>query len=250
METVKLCCVVLGLLWTFSSTSAHSEDIHDNQESCSGNAKWCSSSAHKVDHDYYEELWEENLDLAKQTLKLPFLQHMQLGDLQADDYTVFMIQDIYYLAKVTDMLEVMSNKDMPEDLKEFMKGRYESYDRFRTEMLKTFNLNGVNEIKVTEVMESYLAEYKRIMEKEEPIMFAVGLLPCNRLWAWIADQLNIGYGNAYWTWKKNNMGGHTEKHFKALLNKYLNGENFVKANEIFRKQMNNEHDFFENSLKQ
>lgn len=116
--------------------------------------------------------------------------------------------------------------------------------------ISVFHLQGVNEIKVTEVMKNYLAEYKRIMEKEEPIMFAVGMLPCNRLWAWIADQLNIGYGNAYWTWKKNNMGGHTEKHFKALLNKYLNGENFEKANNIFREQMMNEHDFFKDSLKQ
>uniref|UniRef100_A0A3Q2E4C6 Uncharacterized protein n=1 Tax=Cyprinodon variegatus TaxID=28743 RepID=A0A3Q2E4C6_CYPVA len=160
-----------------------------------------------------------------------------------------MIQDIYYLANVTDMLEVMSNKDMPEDLKEFMKGRYQSYDRFRIQMLKTFNLNGVDGIKVTEAMKGYLAEYQRIMVEEEPIMFAVSLLPCNRLWVWIANQLNIGYGNAYWSWKKNNMGGKPEK-YKDLLSKYLTAKNFKKANKIFRNQMGNELQFFKASLNQ
>ncbi|KAK5600779.1 hypothetical protein CRENBAI_010265 [Crenichthys baileyi] len=257
METVKLCWVqtcwmVLFLLTVFSTTSAHSEEIHDvgnKQERCHENSKWCSSSAKPVDSDdFYEALWKDNLDLAEQILKLPFLQHMQLGDLQADSYTTFMIQDIYYLAKVTDMLEMMSEKVKDSDLQKFMKGRYESYKRFRVQMLENFNLNGVTEIKVIKAMEDYLDEYQRVMEKEEPIMFAVSLLPCSRLWIWLANQLNIGYGNAYWTWKKNNMDGHPEKHFKDLLNKIVKAEDRQRAEEIFRKQMQNELNFFKASL--
>ncbi|MED6243681.1 hypothetical protein ATANTOWER_025045, partial [Ataeniobius toweri] len=108
---------------------------------------------------------------------------------------------------------------------------------------------GVTEIKVIKAMEDYLDEYQRIMEKEGPIMFAVSLLPCSMLWVWLANQLNIGYGNAYWTWKKNNMDGHPEKHLKDLLNKYLKKENDVKrAKEIFRTQMQNELNFFKASV--
>ncbi len=41
------------------------------------------------------------------------------------------------------------------------------------------------------------------------------------------------------------MDGHPEKHYKALLNKYLNTpEKVAKANAVFRAQMQNEHDFF------
>ncbi|MEQ2296870.1 hypothetical protein AMECASPLE_028829 [Ameca splendens] len=257
METVKLCWVqtcwmLLCLLTVFSTTSAHSEDIHDvgnKQERFHENSKWCSSSAKPDPNDFYETVWLENQDLAEQTLKLPFLQHMQLGDLQADSYTIFMIQDIYYLAKVTDMLKKISEKVLNDDLKKFMEGRYESYNRFKIQMLEDFHLNGVSEIKVIKAMEDYLDEYQRVMEKEEPIMFAVSLLPCSRLWVWLANQLNIGYGNAYWTWKKNNMDGNPEKHFKDLLNKYLKTENDVKhAKEIFRRQMQNELNFFKASV--
>ncbi|MEQ2203661.1 hypothetical protein XENOCAPTIV_001910 [Xenoophorus captivus] len=100
---------------------------------------WATSR--KDPNDFYETVWLENQDLAEETLKLPFLQHMQLGDLQADSYTIFMIQDIYYLAKVTDMLKKISEKVLNDDLKKFMEGRYESYNRFKIQMLEDFHLN-------------------------------------------------------------------------------------------------------------
>ncbi|KAM9850699.1 uncharacterized protein ACBR49_006055 [Aulostomus maculatus] len=202
--------------------------------------------------DVYDSLWQKNEDIAYQTLAVPFLQHMQLGDLQADYYVGFMIQDINYLVKVTDMLKEMSEKvKAPKDISNFMKNRYESYQKYAEATLKQFNLNGVSNIKATPAMEKYLADYKEVMEKEEPIYFAVALLPCARLWLWLANQLKETCCNAYYTWKKDNMYGHPEKHYKALLNKYLTKpEQIKKATEIFQRQMKNEHDFFESSLQE
>ncbi len=83
------------------------------------------------------------------------------------------------------------------------------------------------------------------MHNEKPLYFAVGLLPCSRLWGWLADHLNIPPTNAYYTWKEENMGSHPEKHYKALLNKYLyKRKKVAKANAVFRAQMQNELDFF------
>ncbi|KAM4556296.1 aminopyrimidine aminohydrolase-like [Fundulus diaphanus] len=252
--SIQTCWIVLCLLSTLSTTFAHSEDIHDvsnNQERTHENSKQCPSSANKgYGEDVYEMLWQENLNLAEKTLKLPFLQHMQSGNLQADNYTTFMIQDIYYLAKVTDMLKEMSKKvQTPLDLKDFMQGTSKSYEIFKTEMLKTFNLKGVSEIKVVPAIEGYLKTYESVMAKDKPIMFAVSLLPCSRLWVCLAKKLNISPENAYWTWKKNNMDGQPEKDFKALLNKYLKTKDDIKrAKEIFKEQMWNEYNFFKESL--
>lgn len=67
---------------------------------------------------------------------------MQLGDLQADNYVKFIIQDINYLVVVTDMLDEMRNKvKVPEDLHDFMEDRYESYKTYAESTLKEFNLN-------------------------------------------------------------------------------------------------------------
>ncbi|MED6265605.1 hypothetical protein CHARACLAT_027217 [Characodon lateralis] len=202
--------------------------------------------------DVYDSLWTNNQDVAEQTLMVPFLQHMQFGDLQADNYVNFMIQDINYVLKVTDMLREMAQKvKSPDDLQTFMENRYQSYKQFAEMMLKQFNLNSLPDIKPIPAMEKYLADYKAIMENEKPIFFAVSLLPCSRLWMWIANQLKENYCNAYFIWKKNNMHGNPEKHYKDLLNKYLKKpDQITRANEIFRQQMQNEKNFFSASLEE
>jgi len=97
--------------------------------------------------DLYDSLWNQNLEVAERTLKVPFVQHMQTGDLQADYYTVFMIQDINYLVKVTDMLKVMCEQvNLPVDIRQFMQDRYRSYKEYADDTLKQFNLSVRNHL--------------------------------------------------------------------------------------------------------
>ena len=92
--------------------------------------------------DVYDYLWNQSKNLAEQTLKTPFLQHMQSGDLQADYYVNFMIQDLNYLVKVTDMVKTMSERaDMPADIQLFMKSTYTAYTEYANDELKQFNLS-------------------------------------------------------------------------------------------------------------
>ncbi|KAL4009747.1 hypothetical protein ACER0C_003599 [Sarotherodon galilaeus] len=203
----------------------------------------------KLEKDIYDELWDNNIEIAQKTLKTQFLQHMQLGDLQADEYVKFMIQDIKYLVMVTEMLKEMYDKVKEPDLREFMKDRYNKYSDIAEKTLKEFNLNSALNINLIDVMEKYLSKYKDIMDKEKPIFFAVALLPCTRLWLWVANQLTESYCNAYFTWKKNNMYGNPEK-YRKLLNEHLTKEeDKKKAKEIFQQQMQYEYDFFASSLK-
>uniref|UniRef100_A0A3Q2CY44 Thiaminase-2/PQQC domain-containing protein n=1 Tax=Cyprinodon variegatus TaxID=28743 RepID=A0A3Q2CY44_CYPVA len=188
----------------------------------------------------YDVLWQDNQDVAEQSLKQPFLQHMQSGDLQADDYMKFMIQDINYLVKVTEMLEEMSKRNMENDIYLFMVDRYKSYKKYA---------DSVPDVKPIPAMAKYLSDYRTIMNEEEPILFAVALLPCERLRMWLAKQLKESKSNAYYTWKLDNMYGHPEKHFRKLLDDHLNTTELIqKANVIFRQQMQNEENFFRASL--
>ncbi|XP_047442923.1 uncharacterized protein LOC125009230 [Mugil cephalus] len=201
--------------------------------------------------DIYDRLWTNNLDIAKRTLEVPFLQDMQLGDLQADYYVSFTIQDVAYLVKVTEMLKQMCQKvKEPEDIHQFMLERFNSYNKYAEETLKLFNLKSVSDINLTSAMKKYLSDYTSIMNDKDPIYFVVALLPFARLWLWLANHLKETPCNAYFTWKKQNSQGHPEKHYKALLNKYLTtADQITQANSIFRQQMQNEHEFFASSLK-
>ncbi|KAA0720683.1 hypothetical protein E1301_Tti011564 [Triplophysa tibetana] len=195
--------------------------------------------------DVYEHLWKTNTDIANKTLEMDFLRQMENGSLQAERYVNFTIQDINYLLKVTKMLKKMRAKvSQPSDLKDFMQDRYTSYKSFADFILNQYFFKGEPSIQQTPAMVKYLSFYRKLMSGD-PLYFAVGLLPCSRLWVWLANNLNIPPTNAYYTWRKENMNGHPEKHYKALLNKYLNTTDKVMyANTVFRTQMQNEHDFF------
>ncbi|XDV22789.1 hypothetical protein PO909_027606 [Leuciscus waleckii] len=193
--------------------------------------------------DVYEDLWNNNINIAFETLRVDFLQEMQNGSLKAERYINFTMQDINYIVTVTKMLKEMSEKEIqPEDIRDFIKARYLSYEKYTAAMLKIFSFKAEPTIEPTEAMKNYLSYYKELME--DPLHFVVGLLPCNRLWVWLAKNLKTPPDNAYYNWKKDNMDGHPEK-YKPLLNKHLDTyEEKKKAKEIFHKQMQNEHAFF------
>ncbi|XP_072530078.1 uncharacterized protein teni.1 [Salminus brasiliensis] len=204
----------------------------------------------KQQEDVYEYLWNNNTDIANMMLRADFLVQMQSGTLQAERYVNFTLQDIHYMLNVTQILKKMSeNVKRPSDLRDFMKGRYSTYKLFSESFLSQYFLKDAPPVKPTPAMKKYLSHYQEVIKKEkDPIYFTVALLPCSRLWLWLANNLDIPKTNAYYTWKEGNMGGHPEKHYKAILNKYLNTEKKVqKANIIFRMQMQNEHDFFASS---
>ncbi|XP_043092315.1 uncharacterized protein LOC122342536 [Puntigrus tetrazona] len=197
----------------------------------------------------YEFLWENNADIANETIRLDFLIEMQNGSLQAERYINFTIQDINYVLNVTNMLKNLSvTVTRPSDLKTFFMDRYSSYNSFGKLMLQQYGFTSTPPIRQTPAMKQYLSYYRHLMMNEDPLYFAVGLLPCSRLWLWLADNLSTPPTNAYYTWKVENMEGNPEKHYKALLNKHLNTTAKVqKANVVFRAQMQHEHDFFYSS---
>lgn len=90
--------------------------------------------------DVYKLLWDNNNDSAHETLNVDFLQEMQTGRLAAERYINFTMQDINYILKVTGMLKGMSEKEIqPDDLKEFIIDRYQSYTKYAASMLKEFS---------------------------------------------------------------------------------------------------------------
>ncbi|XP_020557642.1 uncharacterized protein LOC101157524 [Oryzias latipes] len=196
--------------------------------------------------DVYEELWNNNLNIAKDILNLPFLQNMEKQTLSPDVYSNFMMQDIYYAGQVTNMLKKLS--ETPGELQDFFKNRYNSYDKFLQTLLHDYNLKDVSCIKPIPAIKKYIDDYREIMEKEEPIYFAVGLYPCARLWPFLANELKMDETNLYYKWKKDNIDGYYEKNYKDFLNKHLQSEEEIeRANKVFKQQILNEGEFFEAS---
>ncbi|XP_063048665.1 uncharacterized protein LOC134442421 [Engraulis encrasicolus] len=181
--------------------------------------------------DVYEQLWTNSKDLAEKTLKLPFFQHMQRGDLQSDTYATFMLQDITVLVEIRETLkETISEVNDPE-LKAFFVERYETYKKYADEALQKFSLKDVKSIvpiEPTQRYQSFMRSGKDVKtavsscisnDPDHVLFWAIRMLARERLWLWLANQMKEGYGNAYFTWKRENMlQWNPEKHYKKIIN--------------------------------
>lgn len=99
----------------------------------------CSYSLASQQDDVYEDLWIMNLDIAYKTINVNFLKLMQNNSLQAERYVNFTLQDINYLQEVTKMLKKLSdNVKKPEDISDFLAGRYNSYANFLDLLLNQY----------------------------------------------------------------------------------------------------------------
>uniref|UniRef100_A0A3B3SMW0 Thiaminase-2/PQQC domain-containing protein n=1 Tax=Paramormyrops kingsleyae TaxID=1676925 RepID=A0A3B3SMW0_9TELE len=147
------------------------------------------------------------------------------------------------------MLQKISKKEgMPQDLRLFFEHHFMSYQEYTNSLFNNYTLDNQTVIHPRLAIVSYVNTYHDVMEEYEPIYFAVALLPCARLWAYLGQNLNITQNNAYYSFKNDNKGYDPSKSFKPLLDEYQSKIDEKQANLIFRKQMENEKSFFKSSM--
>ncbi|XP_015217116.1 aminopyrimidine aminohydrolase-like [Lepisosteus oculatus] len=195
----------------------------------------------------YEKLWKNNMDIARDTMKTDFLKRMEAGTLEAERYINFTLQDIYYLEEVTKLLQKLSKEDeLREDLKSFIMGRYNSYSSFEKYSLQMYQLKNTSAIIPSPTIANYIQSYKAISE-DDHVYFAIALLPCSKLWPYVAQNLKISKKSPYYPFKKNNVEDNSKKHYENLLEKYRCNIDESKAQSLFRLQMAHEREFFSTS---
>lgn len=197
----------------------------------------------------YDKLWTRNLDIAKETLKADFLKRMDGNTLEAERYVTFTIQDLYYLAKVTyylNMIAMELSGSTEKELQTFFQNRSNSYRKYTKYILNFYHITDINSIEPQEAIKDYVKSFSELLT-EHPIYFAVALLPCARLWPYVAQNLNIKEGNPYYPFMRDNSADNSRKHYEPLLKLYQNVLNQTKAFEIFRAQMKHEKSFFSSS---
>ncbi|XP_043938556.1 uncharacterized protein LOC122811066 isoform X1 [Protopterus annectens] len=208
---------------------------------------WTSEECSKESKSLLSTLWDNNIDIVKETEHTDFLICMTNGSLVAERYMKFILQDIYYVKHLTKLLSILANSSEPrKDLHEFFNNRNASYSRFATSLLKGFGFQDFSELLPSAAIKAYIESYQALM-MEDPIYFVIGLLPCAMLWPYIAQNLQISDSSPYINFKINNMADNSRKHYEKLLETHRHTMDEKKANEIFRTQMEHEKSFFAES---
>ncbi|XP_067841719.1 uncharacterized protein [Heptranchias perlo] len=202
-----------------------------------------------IKQSLYNKLWNSNLDIAKETLKTDFLKRMDGNTLEAERYVIFMIQDLYYLVKVThyiNMIAMELSGSSEKELQTFFERRSNSYRKYTKYILDFYHITDISSIEPQTAIKDYVESFSELLT-EHPIYFAIAMLPCAKLWPFVAENLNIKEGNPYYPFKRDNGDDNSRKHYEPLLKLYQDRLNQTKAFEIFRNQMKHEKSFFSSS---
>ncbi|XP_030844031.1 uncharacterized protein LOC100892956 [Strongylocentrotus purpuratus] len=193
-----------------------------------------------------EFLWNISQVQAQEALNTDFIQGIKSGLLDPTNYGGYTVQDAVYCDNATGCYEKAESKATDEDLKKFIAARIESYAEYTEIMFKEWYIKHPKGISMGDAAASYSEFELDVATTEEPFYLLIAMLPCEKLWGWLAQEIKSGINdtNVYSFWIQDNLpGSHT-------LANYIdeNAEKFKvdlkKAMKIYKDGMQCEVDFF------
>ncbi|XP_019617645.1 PREDICTED: uncharacterized protein LOC109464968 [Branchiostoma belcheri] len=199
-----------------------------------------------------ERLWDQNLDLVDAAWDTKFIQGIAHGNLDPNDYGQYTVQDAAYCNAATDNLQFLTDKVQGAPLEEFFKGQYEGYKGYTQELYESWFLkpDGAD---LGPAAQAYVDLEHEIAHNEEALYYLVSMIPCLRLWPYLAKMMEKGgydkESNIYKFWIEDNGSYKSAEEVEEVvdgcsLSGLINEE---KANQIYRKCMYGEVNFFKSA---
>ena len=197
-----------------------------------------------------KKLWENNSDLASLSLKTKFVQGIRNGNLPRNIFKEYLAQDYFFLESFAKAygLAVSKSKDKSEikSLSQLLVGvsdeliLHETYAKEWEIDLSTNNIKPA-----TKNYTDFLYDVSSKLSSVE-IMFA--MTPCMRLYSWIGKNLSdMISNNPYKEWiltYSNESFDNLAKSLEKIIDNYQEPYDINQANNLYKKAMELELDFF------
>ncbi len=157
-------------------------------------------------------LWQQSETLANAALQRTYMQELAKGSLSPITYTSFTVQDAKYCSASVDTLGDAQQKSDSELMKKFFSEKIASYEAYSTELLKECSIGDPDGIVYGKGAEWYSSFESNIgLKMADPAYSIVAMLPCSRLWPWLATQLaqKTSQDNLYQFWIEENASYYT-----------------------------------------
>ncbi|XP_072033753.1 aminopyrimidine aminohydrolase-like [Amphiura filiformis] len=156
---------------------------------------------------FCDEMWVQCKHIAEEGYQTAFIQGICKGTLDPTSYSGFMNQDIAYVFKAAELFDTVATRAKDEDLKMFARNRQQSFLRCANEMCEKFFIQDPSAIRVGETLEEYCQYLHRVANGMDPLYFMVAMIPCSKLWPWLARKMQHSEvnPNLYGFWAKENM---------------------------------------------
>ncbi|XP_062518210.1 uncharacterized protein LOC134193393 isoform X2 [Corticium candelabrum] len=201
--------------------------------------------------NFAQKLFSESMDLARKALDTQFIQGIKAGTLDPTVYGGYTVQDAAYVYNGADLF-VKLNKEAAEqglcDLANFAQHEAKSWGSFAQQMLKNWHISEPSAVALNIAAKDYQKFKEDVFESSPPYYMIIALLPCNRLWAWLAKTLEpfATESNLYAFWITGNIS--TNDHWDNFVNHHASKFDYKEALEVFRKGMEHEVDFFQSAF--
>lgn len=207
------------------------------------------------EYSFLEKAFEANMDIANATYNTVFIQGIRNGDLSPETYGSVSVLDAYYCYEAAKSIWYTCGRaDENSDLQVTLKKFYNSYAQYNGTFYSTWHVPAAQNVVPTNAFETYAKHERAVAEKEPPIYLLPALMPCYKLWAWMAYKIYQDpekTPGVYEFWVEGNMGYEGESGSAILADRVISkwikdGKAFDenKALDIFRKSMQCEYAVF------
>ncbi len=155
------------------------------------------------------KLWLACEGIAKEALASEYIQGVKNGDLHPDNYGQYTVQDAAYCYHALADYKAVENRSRAEgfpELAAFAQARYESYQSYNEQFLKTWHIASGDAVNPGQAVKAYIDFEHYVANKLPPIYGIIAMIPCDELWPWLATELQpyATANNLYSFWIKEN----------------------------------------------
>jgi thiaminase/transcriptional activator TenA len=160
---------------------------------------------HEEPKSLADELFENSLDIAKSALDTCFIRGIKHGTLDPQKYGAYEVQDCAYVDHGSTILKLLAEKAQAHELphlKEFADKHAQSWQGVAVQMLQMWHLTDPKAVALCDAVKNYQKFEERILDKYQPYYVILSLLPCQKLWTWLGEELKpyANVNNVYSSW--------------------------------------------------
>jgi len=198
------------------------------------------ASTTKANTSLSASLWNSSQKLAQEALASDFIQGIKNGTLDPNQFGQYTIQDVLYCAHGLSDWETVASRATDPDVKSFATARVTSWKSYIKELFSDWHIADPSAINLSTAVKTYSDLESNVANNYDPLYAAVVMLPCDRLWYWLATQIapDSPTNNVYQFWIADNGGSDSgAKRLEAFIDAHAAQIDADIAHHIFHQAM-------------
>ncbi|XP_028412847.1 uncharacterized protein LOC114535738 [Dendronephthya gigantea] len=198
---------------------------------------------------FAQSLFEDSfsVNVRNAVLETKFFRGIINNTLEPEQYGGYMVQDaafVFDAVKAFDTAAENMQGEQPPDFALFYRGRSESFTSYSSYFVSEWNLFSTSSIFMGPAVGTYVA-FQMKLAQTQPKNLAIGILPCDMLWPWVAGQIDnqVEKTNVYRSWVDDNLGDGSSS-AQTFANKFFTEGDKDASQKIFNEGIINELNFF------